>query len=213
MFDFAQRWTEDWNCLGLNADAACLDRLLGSHAGPGRHYHTLQHLSECLTLFAEFAHLAERPGEVAIALWFHDAIYVPRAPDNEARSAAWAAEALRAACADQSVIARVEALIMATAGHDAHGNQDAHLVIDIDLAILGATPARFAEYEQQVRAEYAAVPLEVYQQKRAELLASFLARPAIYGTPELHARLEAQARINLRHAIAGSNSKENPCSI
>ena len=101
---------------------------------------------------------------------------------------------------------------MATAGHDAHGNQDAHLVIDIDLAILGAAPVRFAEYEQQVRAEYAAVPLEMYKQKRGELLASFLARPAIYGTPELHARLEAQARINLRDAIARSNMKEKPCS-
>lgn len=202
MFDFAQRWTDDWARLDLTGYSACLDRLLASHAGPGRHYHTRQHLSECLVLFAEVAHLAKRPGEVAIALWFHDAVYVPRAPDNEARSAAWAAEALLGAGAAEAVIARVEALIMATADHDAHGDPDARLVIDIDLAILGAAPARFAEYEQQVRAEYAAVPLEVYRQKRAELLASFLARPAIYGTPELHARLEAQARANLQHALS-----------
>jgi predicted metal-dependent HD superfamily phosphohydrolase len=202
MFGFAQRWSEDWTRLGLSGDAACLDRLLASHAGPGRHYHTLQHLAECLVLFADVAHLAERPGEAAIALWFHDAIYVPRAPVNEARSAAWAAEALRAAGTDQTAVARVHALIMATADHDAHGDQDARLVIDIDLAILGAAPARFAEYEQQVRAEYAAVPVDVYRQKRGELLASFLARPAIYGTPELHARLEAQARTNLQHALS-----------
>jgi predicted metal-dependent HD superfamily phosphohydrolase len=203
MFDFAQRWTDDWARLGLTGDAALLERLLASHAGPGRHYHTLQHLSECLSLFAEVAHLAARPGEAAIALWFHDAIYVPRAPDNEARSAAWAAEALRGAGADQSVVARLHALIMATADHKPHGDQDARLVIDIDLAILGSAPARFAEYEQQVRAEYAVVPVDVYQQKRGALLASFLARPALYSTPELHARLETQARINLRHAIAG----------
>ena len=202
MFDFAQRWTEDWAHLALTGDTALLDRLLDSHAGPGRHYHTLQHLAECLTLFAEVAHLAERPGEAAIALWFHDAIYVPRAPDNEARSAAWAAEALRAAGAEQNMVDSVHALIMTTAGHEAQGNQDARLVIDIDLAILGAAPARFAEYEQQVRAEYAAVPLAMYRQKRGELLATFLARPAIYRTPELHARLEAQARINLQRTLA-----------
>jgi predicted metal-dependent HD superfamily phosphohydrolase len=65
MFDFAQRWTKDWARLGLAGDAACLNRLLVSHAGPGRHYHTLQHLSECLTLFADVAHLAERPGEAS----------------------------------------------------------------------------------------------------------------------------------------------------
>ena len=95
---------------------------------------------------------------------------------------------------------------MGTAHHDAHGDQYARVVIDIDLGILGAAPTRFAEYEQQVRTEYAAVPVDVYRQKRGELLASFLARPVIYGTPELHARLEAQARINLRHAIAGCTS-------
>ncbi len=202
MMDFARRWTEDWARLDLTGDPATLERLLASHAGAGRHYHTRQHLAECLSLLAEVAHLARHPGEAAIALWFHDAVYVPRAPDNEAHSAAWAAETLRAAGATESVVARIEALIMATAGHDAHGDQDTRLVIDIDLAILGAAPARFAQYEWQVRAEYAAVPMDLYREKRGALLASFLARPAIYATPELHARLEAQARINLRQAIA-----------
>jgi len=47
---------------------------------------------------------------------------------------------------------------MATAHHDEPEGRDATLVVDIDLAILGTDPARFAEYEQQVRAEYAEVP-------------------------------------------------------
>ena len=147
------------------------------------------------------AHLAERPGEVAVALWFHDAIYIPQAKDNEAHSAAWTCEALRAAGADPAVIARVQGLVLATAHHDAQNDIDTRLVVDIDLAILAAEPARFAQYEQQVRAEYVAVPAPVYQQKRRELLARMLARPAIYTTPELHARLEARARQNLRRAI------------
>jgi predicted metal-dependent HD superfamily phosphohydrolase len=206
MFDFKQRWIRDWASLGLTGDAALLDRLLASYAQPQRHYHTLQHLAECLDLFDEVAHLAQRPGEAALALWFHDAVYIPQEPDNETRSAAWAGEALRAAGADQAVIARTQALIMATAHHQAQEEGDARLVIDVDLAILGAEPARFAEYEKQVRAEYASVPIDLYRQKRGELLARFLDRAAIYGTAELRARLEERARMNLRGAIVLSDA-------
>jgi predicted metal-dependent HD superfamily phosphohydrolase len=170
----------------------------------GRHYHTLQHLAECLDLFDRVAHLARYPGEAAIALWFHDAVYLPLAKDNEARSADWACAALREAGAGEEVCERMRALIMATAHHAAPEGDDARLVVDIDLAILGADAARFAEYEGQVRAEYATVPEDLFRQKRAELLARFLERPAIYQTPELHARLENQARINLRRAIEAS---------
>ena len=40
------------------------------------------------------------------------------------------------------------------------------MLIDIDLSILGAPPARFAEYEQQIRAEYAWVPGILFRPKR-----------------------------------------------
>jgi predicted metal-dependent HD superfamily phosphohydrolase len=198
---FEERWMAHWAMLGLAADQALLERLLASYAETARHYHTLQHLGECLDLFERAAHLAGHPGEVALALWFHDAVYVPLARDNEARSADWAGKVLRAAGAGQAAIERIEALILATAHHEAPEGSDARLLIDIDLAILGAAPARFMEYEQQIRSEYAAVPADLYAQKRREVLAGFLARPAIYATPELHARLEEQARTNLRLAV------------
>ena len=198
---FEQRWLAHWAMLGLPADPALLERLLTSYAEPARHYHTLQHLNECLDLFERVAHLAARPGEAALALWFHDAVYVPLAKDNEARSADWAGEALRAAGTSDTVVERIEALIMATAHHEAPQGSDVRLVIDVDLAILGSSPARFAEYEQQIRSEYAAVPAGLYAEKRREVLAGFLARPVIYATPELHAQLEQQARMNLRRAV------------
>lgn len=198
---FEQRWMAHWAMLGLPADPALLERVLAAYAGPARHYHTLQHLDECLDLFERVAHLAAQPGEAALALWFHDAVYIPLAKDNEARSADWAIQALQAAGASETVIERIAALIMATVHHEAPAGSDARLVIDIDLAILGSAPVRFAEYEQQIRSEYAAVPADLYAEKRREVLAGFLARPAIYATPELHARLEEQARTNLRRAV------------
>jgi predicted metal-dependent HD superfamily phosphohydrolase len=95
-----------------------------------------------------------------------------------------------------------QALILATARHEKSEDPDTRLVIDIDLAILAAAPARFAEYERQVRSEYAAVPADVYRHKRHEFLAHMLARPAIYQTPELHDRLEVRARANLQGVLA-----------
>ena len=93
---------------------------------------------------------------------------------------------------------------MATARHDAPGEIDAALVIDIDLAILGANPDRFAQYEAQIRAEHGAVPSDLFQDTRRALLAHFLARPALYTTAALRTRFEDQARKNLQRALGAA---------
>lgn len=66
--------------------------------------------------------------------------------DNEARSGDRACRALAQAGADDRVQQSVRTLIMATC-HDAQpADPDARLRVDIDFAILGAVPARFAGY-------------------------------------------------------------------
>jgi len=182
--------------------AALQAELLARYAEPHRAYHTQQHLSECLALFDELRHLAVHPAEVEAALWFHDAIYDVHRHDNEALSADWARAALLQASASVDVAARVHALVMATRHSVAPQTSDEQLLVDIDLAILGAPPQRFAEYEAQIRREYAHVPQDVFTAKRGEILAGFLARPVLYGTAALRERLDATARANLRAAIA-----------
>ena len=121
--------------------------------------------------------------------------------DNEARSADWAQQALRAAGVAEDAARRVHALVMATR-HDAQPEgTDAQLLVDIDLSILGAPAARFAEYERQIRVEYAHVPPEVFEPRRRAILGSFLARDPLYLTTSVRARLETQARLNLQKAI------------
>ena len=193
----ARSWQRAWATLGLPAPDGLMQHLLTAWAEPQRHYHTTQHLRECLAQLEPALDLATHPGEVELALWFHDAVYDPKGKDNEARSADWACQALAQAGADAAVQQRVRVLIMATC-HDAEPTDpDARLLVDIDLAILGAEPARFAEYDAQVRAEYRWVPGWLYRRKRKQVLAGFLARPVIYGTERFRERLEGQARENL----------------
>ena len=200
-------WRAAWQALGAAPNDALHAELLASYAEPPRAYHTGQHLAECLVLFDEFRVLAERPAEVEVALWFHDAVYDVHRHDNEAVSADWAHAALLDAGATADVAGRVAALVLATRHSVAPATADEQLLVDIDLAILGAAPARFAEYEAQIRVEYGFVPPAVFSEKRGAILAGFLARPVLYGTPALRERLEPQARLNLQAALAALPSE------
>jgi predicted metal-dependent HD superfamily phosphohydrolase len=171
------------------------------YSEPHRAYHTLQHIGEC---FAQFdrVHDARAPGEVGLALWFHDAIYDPRASDNEARSAQWARAVLGESGARTTVIEAVERLILATQHDATPQDHDAQIVVDIDLSILGADADRFQEYEDQVRREYEWIEEEAFRRGRTNVLRSFLDRPFIYSTDDFRARLETRARSNLARSIA-----------
>ncbi|MDR3017640.1 MAG: N-methyl-D-aspartate receptor NMDAR2C subunit [Delftia acidovorans] len=194
-------WAQAWGALGVPAPAPLLAQLLQSYSEPQRHYHTLQHLAEVMDLLQPALPLAEHPGEVELALWFHDAIYATQAKDNEARSAEWAAAVLRGQGLPADVSGRVHGLIMATCHAAQPSGIDAQLLVDADLGILAADPLRFAEYELQVRAEYEWVPLPLYRAKRREVLQGFMQREAIYCTDWFRQRLESRARRNLAQAL------------
>jgi predicted metal-dependent HD superfamily phosphohydrolase len=198
-----ERWHALWSGFGASEayDLEVWDELQRCYAEFYRVYHTLDHIRDCLRQFDAARHLAERPAEVECALWFHDAIYDPRRSDNEARSARWAVEALRHAGAPAPVQERVERLILATR-HDATATGgDAPLVADIDLSILGRSPAEFDRYEGQIRQEYAWLPEDAFGQARSALLQSLLAQARIYQTHYFYERYEVQARSNLARSL------------
>lgn len=196
------RWKHAWEQLGVAAPAAPYQALAAAYAEPHRKYHTLQHLGECFAWLDETGVLASRPGEVAIALWFHDAVYDTKRQDNEARSAEWARQTVVATGLGADAAERVRALVMATRHDAVPEGIDQQVLVDIDLSILGAATARFEEYERQVREEYSWVPDFVFRRKRREILEAFLARAAIFSTAPMRARLEAPARENLERSLA-----------
>jgi predicted metal-dependent HD superfamily phosphohydrolase len=197
-------WQRLWRELGADpVPMGLYNQLVAAWSERQRRYHTLQHLRECLAHFEAAASLAVHPAEVELALWFHDAVYDPQRADNEERSAEWAWRSMLAAGCPQEPAQRVQALVLATRGHAASDDPDTRLLLDIDLAILGAAPGRYDEYATQVRAEYAHVPDAAFRAGRARVLAGFLERPRLYATNAFHDALEHRARENLAREVAG----------
>lgn len=193
-----ESWRRLWGELGAKEiPGGAYNQLVAAYSEHHRHYHTLQHLRECLAYLEPAAALARRPAEVELSLWFHDAVYDPRRHDNEELSADWAARTVTGAGCESGVADRVRAMVLATRGHAPTEDPDTALVLDIDLAILGASAARFQEYERQVRLEYAHVPDTEFHRGRAAFLAAFQARPRLYLTAPFHDALEQRARENL----------------
>ncbi len=195
-------WQSAWASAGLAEPAReRFEALCQAYAEPQRRYHTLQHLRECLGQEERITQLAERPGEVLIALWFHDAVYDTLGRGNEARSAAWARDVV-ASAGGHDAAERVHRLVMATEHHAVPSSRDAQVLVDVDLSILGAGADRFDEYERQVRDEYRHVPGLLFRSKRRSVLQGFLARERLFNTDGFHQLLEARARDNLKRSIA-----------
>src|SRR5579862_8308931 len=119
-----------------------------AYAEPHRAYHTAEHVLACLALLDEpiVRACSEHGAEVEAAIWFHDAVYDTRAPDNEERSAVLADEAMRASGVAMERRERIVAMVRATRDHVAR-SPDAGLLIDIDLSILGVDADTFDRFE------------------------------------------------------------------
>ena len=199
-----ERWQRLWNAIGANGDASTwYETLTRTYAEPHRHYHNQRHIADCLAEFDAARHLAKQPEAVELALWFHDAVYDPKASDNEEQSAALARNCLESA-GRRDLSETVAALVMATKLHNTEAGSDAALMVDVDLSILGQGEKRFDEYEAGIRAEYLWVPQDIFNAKRAEILQRFLKRERIFSTEHFFAKYERQARKNLENSIRRS---------
>jgi predicted metal-dependent HD superfamily phosphohydrolase len=163
--------------------------LLRRYAQPHRCYHDLRHLVEVLDAVDELG----GSDDARLAAWFHDAVYLPAAPDNEARSADLAREAAGE---------RAAALVLATARHEPGDDPEAAVLCDADLAVLASPRRRYDRYAADIRAEYAAIPDEAFRAGRGRMLRGFLDRPRIYTTAGARRRWEDAARANLSRELA-----------
>lgn len=123
---------------GWAVDTALADRTFeevrAHYAGPGRFYHTLDHVQNVLQTVESLGSFARNRNAVKLAAWLHDVIYDSRASDNEERSADYSERLCELLSIPEGRL--VASLIRKTKTHDADGDADAQVLIDADLAIL-----------------------------------------------------------------------------
>lgn len=174
-----------------------LDAVADRYRGHGLAYHNAEHLRDCLVTFDRVRQLAEDHDGVEAALWYHDAIYDPRASDNEATSAGLATRDLIAVGLPAAWVNNVAELVLATRHTVTIDAPDADLIRDVDLAVLGRAVDEYERYARAIREEYRHVEPSAYAVGRAKVLNAFLARPRVYATDWFFGRYEIAARDNM----------------
>jgi len=202
------RWLAALHIPANPLNTAAYHDLIARYAERHRRYHDLRHLTEVLDIVDELADEAEDPDAVRLAAWFHDAVYAALSEvSNEEASACLAERLLPAVGVPAARVAEAARLVRLTENHAAEdGDRNAAVLFDADLAILAASPARYDEYAQAVRAEYREIPDEIFRPARARILGALLAAPTLYRIPSARARFESRARANLAAEIVALTS-------
>jgi predicted metal-dependent HD superfamily phosphohydrolase len=195
------RWRRLCEALGATPEGGdgLFDALVQRYVEPHRRYHTLVHVESVLTHIDGLVQAGEPVEDrwaVELAAWFHDAVHEPTGRDDEARSAQLAVEMLGVAGVGPARLERVSDLVMATEHHVPDG-PDAALLVDADLAILGADRDGYLAYAEAIREEYAVFDDARYRDGRVAVLHGLLDRPLLYHTRTMREARAQRAKANL----------------
>jgi predicted metal-dependent HD superfamily phosphohydrolase len=201
-------WTDAVCLLGGDQEvaAAAAADLGARYAESHRRYHDSLHVRAVVrdvAVLAQELHLpAEERAVLTIAAGAHDVVYDGHPGDDERRSASWVRHWLARAGVGEAHTARVEELVLATTAHSASpADPAAWVLLDADLAILGADPHVYDRYRLAVREEYAALDEPAWRAGRTAVMSGLLARDPLYGTRAARRRWEAAARANIAREL------------
>lgn len=166
-----------------------------------RHYHALSHVAHLIADFERVCGGFDDPDTALLALIFHDIVYDPARRDNEEKSGDLLCERLSGEISE-SRLERACRHIVSTRTHVATDDADTNLVLDLDMAILGAAWPDYLGYARGVWREYQPVyGEEAYRTGRIGLfLEPTLGRERIFLT-DVFSKFEASARENLRREL------------
>lgn len=210
--ELKRRFFENWREIGARTDARMCeiawDSLAQLYSGPGRYYHTLAHVEDCLMELDGVMHLARNPRALKSGMMYHDIIYNTREGGNEEMSKAFMTGTLSAAGVCSCIIEDSGKVIMATDINSQARELDEMLAADIDLSSLGKSPERFDRYSRNIRKEFSWVNPDEYASGRIAVLETILKRNSteIYYTDIFRQKYTKQAIENIERAIV--NLKE-----
>lgn len=199
-----QRFKKLWaRCLvpGSESNVDATWTAVNTHyAESHRRYHNAQHLAKCIEQFDLVADQMAQPDYTELAIWFHDVIYEPGQPDNEARSAGLFCS-LAGAAMNSDLVAAVVDLIQATTHKAVPRDPGNQMICDIDLSSFGFPWQTFLEDSAKLRAEFKG-SVDDFCLGRRRFLEAMLQRPRIYMTDFFNVRYERQARENIGRFLA-----------
>jgi len=142
-----------------------------------RHYHTLKHITEILSLIESAEKNIKSSAELEfkalkLAALFHNIIYDPKSSTNEDNSANYYLE-LRKDIDSEELKKIVVELIHDTKTHTPK-TYWGKMFCSYDLAVFGKPFDQVIEYEKKIRKEYQFVDWDVYKKERIEILTKFL---------------------------------------
>jgi len=131
-----------------------------------RYYHTTVHLVDVV---GHLSRLKDFDDELFLAAVYHDAVYNPKATDNEEQSAnLFLADAENSGLSEQQK-KNIRQFILDTKTHKA-SSERSQLLVDADLDILNRSFDKLIEFENRIFKEYQFVDYKIYRGKRLEIL-------------------------------------------
>jgi len=204
-----------WNQLLPQAPALGAELLLRWQE-PQRRYHDVSHLFQMLRALEEICE-GPVPRQVALAAWFHDAVYQGVPGQDEVSSAALARTELRAVGVASDLVEEVSRLVMLTIEHNPEPtDRDGVSIVDADLSILGQVPGRYQVYLRDVRYEHPRLTDSEFGLARLEVLGALLSLSTLFTSERAQHLWLNQARENLAgeafrwQAVRGHHSPGEP---
>lgn len=197
-----------------------LNLIFTAYSEPHRKYHGVSHLSYCLDMASSLKYNTEiDAGICSLALAYHDYVYNTCTLNNVKNSAYTAylhLLSLRKDGAMTSIANEVHNLIMYTdyfgrspdkveklknKSNNTNTINNAQIVCDIDLSILGTDEEQFNRYEAGIRKEYDTIDDYSYNSARILALKQMLDFPQLFFTDTFYEKYEKKARENIKKLI------------